>query len=242
MPGGIVRPKVICGARTRTGEPCQSPPLAGRTRCRNHQGTVAGPSHPSFRQGLYSRALPQGLSRIYQECAADPELLSARQDVALLQTRIVEVLQGLERGETGALWERLASQVTDLQASVRATVASIEQGDREGLRNALGALRGLARGLEETVQKGAEHASAWTELQSLIEDKTRVQAREWKRLVDMQAVLSANEVLTLVLAVAHSVKRHCPDVQVQQRIVEDIRILLQTHEIERKQPLRAEPS
>jgi len=180
------------------------------------------------------------LSRIYQECVTDPELLSARQDVALLQTRIVEVLQNLERGETGTLWGEQNDRTAVLIDTVETLYACIGRGDREGLRLTLGKLRTGVQELESLTRRGAAHAKSWEELQSLIEDKTRVQAREWKRLVDMQAVLSANEVLSLVLAVAHSVKRHCADVQVQQRIVEDVRALLQTHEIENKPPLRGD--
>ncbi|MEJ6390473.1 HGGxSTG domain-containing protein [Gymnodinialimonas ulvae] len=33
----------LCGAKTRTGEPCQRKPILGRKRCRNHGGMSTGP-------------------------------------------------------------------------------------------------------------------------------------------------------------------------------------------------------
>jgi hypothetical protein len=36
-----------CGARTRTGDPCKSPAVSGRRRCRMHGGTNFGPNTPA---------------------------------------------------------------------------------------------------------------------------------------------------------------------------------------------------
>ena len=44
--------KVTCGARTRSGNPCQKPPLQGKTRCRLHGGmSLSGKDHPNFKHG-----------------------------------------------------------------------------------------------------------------------------------------------------------------------------------------------
>ena len=44
--------KVTCGAKTRSGNPCQKPPLQGKTRCRLHGGmSLAGKDHPNFKHG-----------------------------------------------------------------------------------------------------------------------------------------------------------------------------------------------
>jgi hypothetical protein len=43
---------VTCGAKTRSGSPCQKPPLAGRKRCRLHGGlSLSGSDHPNFQHG-----------------------------------------------------------------------------------------------------------------------------------------------------------------------------------------------
>jgi hypothetical protein len=45
-----------CGARTRSGKPCQSPPVRGRKRCRMHggahgSGAPRGPRNGNYRHG-----------------------------------------------------------------------------------------------------------------------------------------------------------------------------------------------
>lgn len=48
-----------CGARTRSGKPCQSPAVRGKKRCRMHGGTnpgaPRGPRNGSYRHGEYTK-------------------------------------------------------------------------------------------------------------------------------------------------------------------------------------------
>jgi hypothetical protein len=48
-----------CGARTRSGRPCQSPAVTGRRRCRMHGGAPGsggptGPRNGNYKHGRYS--------------------------------------------------------------------------------------------------------------------------------------------------------------------------------------------
>ena len=48
-----------CGAKTRTGRPCQSPVVKGRKRCRMHggahgSGAPRGERNGNYRHGLYT--------------------------------------------------------------------------------------------------------------------------------------------------------------------------------------------
>ena len=43
---------MTCGAKTRSGKPCQKPPLLGRKRCRLHGGmSLSGKDHPNYKHG-----------------------------------------------------------------------------------------------------------------------------------------------------------------------------------------------
>ena len=43
---------MTCGARTRSGNPCQKSPLQGKARCRLHGGmSLSGQDHPNFQHG-----------------------------------------------------------------------------------------------------------------------------------------------------------------------------------------------
>lgn len=48
-----------CGAKTRSGAPCKTPPVRGRTRCRMHGGTSPGApkgNRYAWKHGLRSAA------------------------------------------------------------------------------------------------------------------------------------------------------------------------------------------
>ena len=45
-----------CGAKTRSGNPCQKSPLQGKARCRLHGGlSLAGKDHPNYQHGLCTK-------------------------------------------------------------------------------------------------------------------------------------------------------------------------------------------
>ena len=50
--------KTICGAKTRSGKPCQNKPIAGKKRCRLHGGLSPGApkgNKNNLKHGIYSR-------------------------------------------------------------------------------------------------------------------------------------------------------------------------------------------
>jgi hypothetical protein len=102
-PGG----RQLCGAKTRGGGTCRKPPLAGRTRCRLHGGaTPVGIGSPHWKHGKRSRYLkhlPQVMEAGQKAALGDPELLSLKDELALLSARIAELLSSL--GNEGTTWE-----------------------------------------------------------------------------------------------------------------------------------------
>jgi len=157
-----------CGARTRGGTPCRRPPLAGRKRCALHGGkSLVGVAHPAYRHGRrsrYLRNLAGVLKAGYRAALDDPELLSLREEVALLTARTVQLLDRLKG------------------------------------------------------QEGAAYEATWAELRACILDKGRVAAAEWKRLVDLQSVITAEQAMNLVQALVAAVREEVTDRDTLQRI------------------------
>lgn len=90
--------KTTCGAKTRSGGTCQKPPLRNRSRCKLHGGKapVAGPTHPAYKHGRYSMAsIPKPLREFLEQTASDPELMSLRQEIMLVQSTIAASVQAL---------------------------------------------------------------------------------------------------------------------------------------------------
>jgi hypothetical protein len=55
----------ICGAKTRSGKPCQKPPAKGRNRCRLHGGaSPRGKDSARYRHGTYSTEVKDRIARL----------------------------------------------------------------------------------------------------------------------------------------------------------------------------------
>jgi hypothetical protein len=201
-----------CGAqlRGRPGTFCKRTPSPGSNRCRLHGGSSPiGPASATYKHGLYSKLLPRGASKRFARVMKDPELLNAAEEVGLLKMRIGELLFRLQTGETGTLWG-------DLQAAHAELTAAIRAGDSALFDASL-------RRLGEVIKNGGAVEETWEELYALIDKKTWVAAREWKRRVDMAQVITLERAIALVTAVMHSVTRHVPDVAARTRISADIK-------------------
>lgn len=84
-----------CGAKTRAGGLCKRAPMANG-RCRLHGGlTPSGVAAPSFRHGRYSKYLPGGLLERYRTALGDQELLGLRDEIALVDARLQELVEAL---------------------------------------------------------------------------------------------------------------------------------------------------
>ena len=95
------------GTSKRSGLPCDRDAMPNGV-CYTHGGNSrAGIASGTFKTGKYSKYLPARLVGKYEEAAADPELLALRDDVALLDTRIVTVVSALNTGESQEAWTSL---------------------------------------------------------------------------------------------------------------------------------------
>jgi hypothetical protein len=148
-----------CGARNRQGEPCQRWALAGRNRCRLHGGkTLVGTASANFRSGRYSRYLPGRLQERYEQAEADPELLSLKSEVALVDARLADLLSRVDTGESGQRW-------ADLRRAYRAFIRARQAGDGE--------TAALAK-VESVIESAIQDHTAWAEIGALVE-----QRRKW---------------------------------------------------------------
>jgi len=186
-----------CTARSkRTGERCRAQAVAGRTVCYHHGGrSPAGPASPSFKHGRYSRFLPARLQERYQEAVADGELLALREDIALLDARLAEVLGRVDSGESSRVWQELQRAYAELRAA---------RGSPERMAAALTELGQL-------IESGLADYAAWDDVRSLLDQRRRLVESERRRLVEMQQMLTAEQAMTLLAAVTDTVRRHVTD-------------------------------
>src|SRR5690606_19849988 len=111
-----------CTAKAKgSGERCKNAAVNGFTVCRMHgAGSKGKPGGRPIKHGRYSKHLPERLAGKYAEAQADERLLELRDEIALLDARLGELLGSLDAGESGALWQALKAAYADLQAATKA--------------------------------------------------------------------------------------------------------------------------
>ena len=112
--------KKICGAKRKNaeGKVCQLPPAKGRTRCRYHGGaSLSGIASPTFKHGRYSKVLPTGLRKKFEEAGKDPMLLSHEPELKLLDVKLSELIGELETGRRTGSHRRTAKGLERITSS-----------------------------------------------------------------------------------------------------------------------------
>lgn len=199
VPGGSPEPVPgKCGSKRTQGPGyCLRDPMPNG-RCYKHNGAaLRGPLAPSYKHGRYSRYMKLQLAERYLETAQDPELLSLREDVALVTERIEQLLERVQSGESGAAWRLLKRHWADFRRFRTAgNVAKMQE-----------MLELLAEPLEQGI---ADHA-AWEELGLQLDRRARLAEQEQRRLEKMQATLTVEEAMGLLGTVLDVLKRHVTD-------------------------------
>lgn len=165
-------------------------------RCRLHGGaTPRGLANPNTKSGRWSKDLPTRLAAKYEAALADQKLLELRDELAVIDTRLSELLGKVDTGEAGALWDRLRKVLAELRAA---------KGDPDKQRDLLSEMMKLVEG-------GAEDWMTWDDVFRTIERRARIAESERRRLVEMQQMMSNEQAMTLLAAVVDTVRRHVTD-------------------------------
>lgn len=191
----------LCTAHSkRSGLPCKNHAVTGYKVCRFHGAGNVHKGRPGGRprtSGRYSKYLPERLVERYEEAATDPELLAMRDDVALLDTRLADMLKRVESGESGKVWELLGSAYASLQVARN-------NGDGEGFAIALSEIG-------DAIRRGRGDYAAWSEILEILESRRRLVESERKRLVEMQQMITAERAVILITAIVEVIRQYVTD-------------------------------
>jgi hypothetical protein len=199
---------MLCGAKTRSGGTCKRAAMPNG-RCNLHGGkSPKGIESPSFKHGRYSKYLPSRLAARYTEAQQDPALLELRAEIALIDTRLTDVLERLDKGESGALWTLIASEFDKFK---KAQVVK----DTDEARSALSALDSL-------FTEGIGDYAAWKEVSELVEQRRKLVESERKHEVETQQMLSTEQALSLIGSIHETIRRHVADSAARQLIAADL--------------------
>lgn len=166
--------------------------------------TPKGAASANTRHGRYSKDLPERLSGRFREAMKDAQLLQLNSELALLDTRMGELLEEMDSESTGKLFALIQSAWVKYRNA--------------GPDKKLTALNDL----EQLIDKGAENWMHWQEIYSLVEQRRKVSESEAKRQVQLQQTLTVSQAMTLLAAVVDTIKRHVKDEDALKSISRDI--------------------
>jgi hypothetical protein len=174
--------------------------------------------HPRFKDGSrskYLKHLPKELKGHYRDALADEQLLSLRDELGVLTARAMQLMGRLGQTEAPP-WGRAVEALNDFKLAVGAK-------DADRFRTTLAAL-------EDVIRMGAgaaqAHAEIWQELRAVIREKTRTAGAEWKRLNDLQGVVTVDKALGFAKALLEAAREVIQDRDLLRALQERTRRLL----------------
>lgn len=203
-------PAERCHGKSRqTGEPCKKYVVKGRKYCRYHGGkNVRGIAHPNYQGKGRSLDVPTQLMADYLASRDDPEILSLRSDIALIDARMNELLKRTATGESGHLWR-----------NVKTTLSAFKEAND---RNNVKAAGSIMRQLLSIIDSGIADYDAWAELREIVDTRRKLVESERKRLTEMNLMVTANEAALLVRSLVLAVNEHVTDPTVLRKITESL--------------------
>jgi hypothetical protein len=158
-----------------------------------------GINHPTTKHGRYSRYLPDRLAGRYLEAQSDGELTSLREEVALIDARLADVLGRVDSNEAGTLW-----------AAIGKAVGGYREAEAEGTAGLAKRAKAIDL-IEGLCSEGREDYAAWAEVLELIERRRKLAETETKRLAALGQLITAERAMLLLAAVVDVVRRHVDD-------------------------------
>jgi len=204
----------ICGAKLQNKDAvCQNTAVMANGRCRFHGGkAVSGVQSGQFKHGRYSKVIKGQLLEDYEQQRTDGDLLTLREEIALVDAMIFERLRAIGNHQTDALWVELQETFETFQTASRLK-------ERDKMRRNLEKMRTL-------IEQGAGPADERRELLDMIERRRKMVETERRLLVEMGLMMSANDLMTALAVIIDIIEEHVNDGQVRARIGNDIRRLV----------------
>lgn len=190
-------PKPMCGAKLRgKDQTCRRLPMKGRKKCKLHGGaSLTGSASATWKHGRFSKYLPTGLRQRYVEYCRDPQSNDLRDDIALLDVNISELLVQAQERKAIDVLPRLKKLIPELSKAV-------DEGDK-------------ARGhevvalMERALKEQAQIAGVWDKIVERIEVRRKLVETQMKRALMLGSSISVGEAQEFMASMCLIIKTVC---------------------------------
>ncbi len=182
-----------CTAKSkRSQQQCRKDAILGSTKCYMHGGkSQVGAASSGFKHGRYSKHLPTRLAERYHQARTDAKLLELNEEIALLDSRLAEVLTRVDAGDGGPLWERLVKMWGRLDDDIRGM--------------------GVLAPIGEIITHGHADWEIWANIRELLQERRLLVESERKRYVELGQMITAAQAATMLGLITDVIRRHVQD-------------------------------
>jgi hypothetical protein len=177
-----------------------------------------GLANPNTKTGRWSKDLPTRLMSRYLESEYDPDLLSVRQDIRLLDVLLMGDMERLDSGESSEAW-----------ALMRKTVDAMTDAIND---EHYGKVQKALREMRDVIDQRILHYATESEIRSKIEQRRKLVETEQKITLIGEQAITAEKALLFVGAIAGILKTRIHDTSILSTIQADISLLLNVPEVE----------
>lgn len=193
---------IVCGSKLSKGKVnkwginfCCARPMKAHNRCKKHGATTPkGVNSPNFKHGRHSKYMPTELLRVYDETTQDPQLLSLRAEIALMDALLAGLLPKLDTGESGKAWDTVKKLVKEVR------VAYQKMDDARVMET--------LHDMEDLANQRILHYETHKEIKDTVDSRRRLVETETKISMQNERAISVEQLMLLmsqVLGVIQSV-------------------------------------
>lgn len=204
----------LCSAKTASWTPeapsyCGTWNITANKRCKLHGGkSPSGEANGRFRTGKFSGSIPTRLAATYEESLSDPNLLTLRHEIALLDARLNELLQRADQ-EGGSV---LDAAVYEAWA---AFLAAKRSGDAVRLSEA-------TFKMDAAVKASYHDSSLWREVEKLTEQRRKLVVSEATLMLKLGASVPIEKVNVMIGYILAMVNHRVSDKDEKWSLTDDI--------------------
>jgi hypothetical protein len=191
---------------------CQKPVREEGMACKDHGGkSKKGMAAPNYQGGRYSKYM-QGLPREdFDASLAADDLLNLTPEIALLETRVAELLRDLQNGAGKNDWLKAQQYLRQFTNALQLPADDPNTPLRQA--EALTAL-------SDTINGGARVAGIWDDILPFVKEKGALADKEIKRRTIATDFMQVEAAKLLFRALVEAVKSHVSDPDILARISE----------------------
>lgn len=184
-----------------SGKRCKNMALPGSPFCRRHGGGNPFEGKPRMGKGFLlsqsgrrSKMFPLSLAAKYQIAVEDKELLNLREDLAVFEVRLEQLLGRAQSGEQQEAWSALGQKFGELMLAARSgSAAEVEI---------------VGQAVEKIFAEVEKDYQIWQQIFQLLDLRRKTVEAEQKRLVIMNQMVKIEDAMKLVAQLLAAIKRH----------------------------------